>query len=232
MMQPSRHAVLLVPMCLLAGSAWLSGCRQADPPGKPHLPVAASGRLAGGRGPAAAPDLQPHEIQLQQDGVGVTSLTYDSRVFFDTDRDRPRPEAGSVLDALAVRLKQGPTPPHVAVLGHTDAVGSDAYNLGLARRRAVTIVHALEARGIDPSTLEPVAAGKRQPVASDGSEAGRARNRRVEFLISPSARAIDALIASRPMGAAFRARHPEMLHLQARQPDALVRAPLGAPVSY
>lgn len=232
MMHPSRHAVLLVPMCLLAGSAWLSGCRQAAPSVKRHSPAAASGRLSHETGPGALPDLRPHEVQLQQDGVAVTSLTYDSRVFFDTDQDRPRPGAASVLDALAARLRQAPAPPHVAVLGHTDAVGSDAYNLSLSRRRAVTIVHGLAARGIDPSTLEPVAIGKRQPLASDDSEAGRARNRRVEFLISPSARAIDALIAARPTGDPLRARHPAALHLQARQPDALVRAPLGAPVSY
>ena len=171
------------------------------------------------------------EITRQVDGIPVTSLTYDSRVFFDTDQDRPRQEAAPVLDALARRLKQTPGV-HVAVLGHTDAVGGDAYNLALSRRRAVTVVRALSARGIDPSTLDPVAVGRRQPIAADDSEAGRARNRRVEFLISASARAIDALIALRPSGAPLRARHPAALHLLVRQPDALARAPLGDPVPY
>ncbi len=170
-------------------------------------------------------------MTLQQNGVPVTSLTYDSRVFFDTDRDQPRPEAAPVLDALADRLKRPPGV-HVAVLGHTDAVGSDAYNLALSRRRAVMVVRALEARGIDPATLDPVAVGKRQPIATDESEAGRARNRRVEFLISVSTRAIDALIASRPTGAAPRLRRPAPLHLHVRQPDVLTRAPLGDPVPY
>ena len=213
MIHPARSFVLLVPACLLASAACLSGCRPA-------------GRAPAARSPASAIHVDPaapQETVLRQDGVAVTSLTYDSRVFFDFDRDRPRPEAAPVLDALAARLKRQPPPPHVAVLGHTDALGSDAYNLELSRRRAVAVVRALEAHGIAASWLDPVAVGKRQPVASDDSEAGRARNRRVEFLISPSARAIEAVL---------RARRPAATHLQVRTPAALLRAPLGAPVFY
>ncbi len=94
------------------------------------------------------------------------------------------------------------------------------------------MVRALVARGIDPARFEAVAVGKRQPVAPDDSEAGRARNRRVEFLISPSVRAIRSLIASRPSSLRIAAQHPAALQLRARRPDAVSRAPLGAPVSY
>lgn len=175
---------------------------------------------------------QPKETVLQMQGVAVTSLTYDSRVFFDSDQDRPRSEAGPVLDALATRLRQDALASHVAVLGHTDAIGSDAYNLDLSRRRALGVVHALEARGIQASRLQAVAIGKRQPVAPDTDEAGRARNRRVEFLISPSARAIAAVIRTRPAASVLRAQNPAALSLHVRQPEALTRAPLGAPVTY
>jgi len=239
MMRSSRLRVRLVPACLLAGCAWLSGCGQ---PQSDHARTTKN--LAGSSrydGPGPSYSSVGREIQLRQDGVAVTSLTYDSRVFFDTARDQPRAEAAGVLDAVAARLKREPAMPHVAILGHTDAVGTDAYNLELSRRRAIMVVRELTTRGIDPDMLEPVAVGKRQPVASDATEAGRARNRRVEFLISPSARAIDAVIAARPAGAlvrahpqagALHAQHPAALHLQVRQPDGIARAPLGDPVSY
>ncbi|HYZ22662.1 MAG TPA: OmpA family protein, partial [Rhodopila sp.] len=73
---------------------------------------------------------------------------------------------------------------HLTVLGHTDATGSDAYNMDLSRRRAAKVLRALVDRGLDPSQLSAVAIGKRQPIADNRTEAGRARNRRVEFLMS------------------------------------------------
>ena len=166
-------------------------------------------------------------------GFAVTSLTYDARVFFDTDRDRPRPAAAAVLDSLAARLQHDEPSAQVGVLGHTDAVGSDAYNLALSRRRAENVVGALIARGVAAGRLRAVAVGKRQPVASDDTEAGRARNRRVEFLISPSAQAISDVIRGRPVGLRLRETHPAAAQpLHVRVPDPLARAPLAAPVPY
>ena len=168
---------------------------------------------------------------LYRAGVPVTSLTYDSRVFFDFDQDQPRPKAAPVLDSLAARLQRQPYT-QVAVLGHTDDVGSDAYNMDLSRRRADTVVHELEARGIAGDRLRALGVGKRQPVASDDTEAGRARNRRVEVLISPSAQAIEAVIRARPASLGLRENRPAAQALHARVPAPLARAPLGAPVPY
>ena len=222
MTQPTRRLVLLVPVCLLASATWLSGCRPAS-----RVPPEKSATSA-----ALADPAEPREVDLHPDGTAVTSLTYDSRVFFDFDQDRPRPGAAAVLDALAARLKRQSPLPHVAVLGHTDAIGSDAYNLDLSRRRAVAVVRALVARGVEASRLDAVAIGKRQPVASDDTEAGRARNRRVEFLISPSVRAIAAVLRARPQTLVLRARRPAAMPLHVREPVPLVRAPLGPPMSY
>ena len=229
MMRMMRRSSLLVPVCLALGGSGLSGCRQ-----RPAPAAAPAGASGSGLAPGASDDnpLAVREVRLRQDGVPVTSLTFDARVFFDSDRDRPRREAAPVLDAIAARLKREPGPPHVAVLGHTDALGSDAYNLRLSRRRAASVVRALVARGVDPASIEAVAVGKRQPLAPDDSEAGRASNRRVEFLISPSMRAIRSLIAARPSGAPVEAQHPAALQLRARRPDAVSRAPLGEPVPY
>jgi len=185
-----------------------------------------------GCGPSRAAPLPSHETRLQSQGVPVTSLDYDARVFFDTDRDRPRPEADGVLDALAARLRAAHPAEHVAVVGHADATGTDAYNMQLSRRRAEAVVRALVARGVAASSLEAVAVGKRQPAASDADPAGRARNRRVEFLISPSLAAIDRIIAERPERLVLRVRHPPALRIEPRAPEPVSRAPLGPDVSY
>ena len=165
-------------------------------------------------------------------GASVTSLSYDSRVFFDTDQSKPRAAAAGVLDALATRLLRAEPHAQAAVLGHTDAVGSDAYNMALSRRRAEAVVAALEARGVAASRLRAEGFGKRQQVASDDTEAGRARNRRVEVLISPSAQAIEAVIRARPASLGLRENRPAAQALHARVPAPLARAPLGTPVPY
>ena len=230
MTNPSPRSVLLLAACLSSAAGTLSGCGQQ--PGKPGRTRAASASApARDLPPASAPLPSPREAVLYPAGVPVTSLSYDSRVFFDFGQDRPRAGAGAVLDSLARRLAREPDA-HVAVLGHTDSVGGDAYNMALSRRRAASVVRGLEARGLAGGRLRAIGMGRRQPVASDDTPAGRARNRRVEFLVSASARAIAEVISARPGGLPLRENHPAPQALHARQPTPLSRAPLGEPITY
>jgi len=117
--------------------------------------------------------------------VAVVHTVLPERILFETDSDQPAREAGSALDLVAQSIQCDAPVAEVTVLGHTDAVGSDAYNIGLSRRRAETVLRALLTRGLRPQQLSTVAIGKRQPIADNGTPEGRARNRRVEFLVSP-----------------------------------------------
>jgi outer membrane protein OmpA-like peptidoglycan-associated protein len=119
----------------------------------------------------------------------VVRMVLNERVLFDTDSDQPRVDGGPVLDQLAAVVKRDAPGGEVTVVGHTDAMGSDAYNIALSRRRSDKVIRALVERGLDASRLSAVAVGKRQPLASDATADGRARNRRVEFLISRCAAA-------------------------------------------
>jgi OmpA-OmpF porin, OOP family len=69
------------------------------------------------------------------------------------------------------------------IAGHTDSVGSDAYNLKLSRQRAESVRSYLVSRGVSAAQLTAVGYGESRPVASNQTDEGRARNRRVELNI-------------------------------------------------
>lgn len=97
---------------------------------------------------------------------------------FDFDKANIKPEAEPVLDAAAEVLKENPDV-SVRVGGHTDSVGTDAYNQGLSERRAKAVRDYLASHGVDASRLTAVGFGESQPVADNGTADGRAQNRRV-----------------------------------------------------
>ena len=114
-----------------------------------------------------------------------TLIRLDDRVLFDFDQATLRSEAGSVLDKVAAALTALTVP--LLVNGHTDAQGSDSYNLDLSRRRAQAVADALASRGVD-TDLTVKGFGETRPVAPneiDGSDnpSGRQQNRRVEIVI-------------------------------------------------
>ena len=70
----------------------------------------------------------------------------------------------------------------VVVEGHTDSIGSDAYNMKLSQRRAATVRDYMVENGISPSRIKTEAFGKTKPIASNKTAAGRAQNRRVDIV--------------------------------------------------
>jgi OOP family OmpA-OmpF porin len=86
-----------------------------------------------------------------------------------------------VLDIMAVPLSQSNATLRFEVAGHTDSVGSDAYNLKLSQRRAESVVNHLVASGLGRSRLEAKGFGETKPVDTNDTADGRANNRRVEL---------------------------------------------------
>jgi OOP family OmpA-OmpF porin len=68
----------------------------------------------------------------------------------------------------------------VTATGHTDSIGSDAYNQRLGRQRADSVRRYLLAKGLDPAMVRAESASESAPVADNATAAGRARNRRAE----------------------------------------------------
>jgi outer membrane protein OmpA-like peptidoglycan-associated protein len=71
----------------------------------------------------------------------------------------------------------------VVIEGHTDARGSDEYNLRLGQRRAQTIMNELSVQGVDPSRMSAASLGETKPLVSQEADWARAVNRRVEFQV-------------------------------------------------
>ncbi|MDR5888312.1 MULTISPECIES: OmpA family protein [Halomonas] len=88
--------------------------------------------------------------------------------------------AEGILDDVADKLVANENV-RVRIEGHTDAVGSAAYNQDLSQRRADSVADYLASQGVDRNRMRTIGYGESQPVASNETDAGRAENRRVEL---------------------------------------------------
>lgn len=125
-----------------------------------------------------ANDVAPAPAPVMEDEVIVLSDLGD--VLFAFDSAQLTGEAQAQLAQISNRLTDAQVV-GVKVAGHTDSVGSDAYNQGLSERRAQSVVDFLIAQGVAANKLSSQGYGEGQPVADNASDAGRAQNRRVEL---------------------------------------------------
>ena len=100
---------------------------------------------------------------------------------FDFDKATIRPSGKEKLDRVAKTMQDNPSM-RILAEGHTDSIGSDAYNLRLSERRAESVKSYLVEKGVSPSRITTKGLGKSDPVASNATEEGRAQNRRVDII--------------------------------------------------
>jgi len=127
-------------------------------------------------------DLEGASVERVGEGILVT---FDSGILFDFDSSELRYVARQELSDLAQSLEEHPRT-DVLVVGHTDSVGEEAYNLRLSERRAESAADFLVQQGLDWSRIIVEGRGEGEPVASNDTEAGRQENRRVEVAIYAS----------------------------------------------
>ena len=107
-------------------------------------------------------------------------ITLAADVLFDFDKAVLKAEGKSKLDDLANKVKAINLEVVIAI-GHTDSVGSDAYNQKLSVRRAESVKAYLVSKGVEPNRVYTEGKGEKQPVASNATKEGRQKNRRVEI---------------------------------------------------
>lgn len=149
------------------------------------------GAIAGGS-IGAYQDRQEAELRRRMQGTGVDvsrqgdniTLNMPGNVTFAFDSANLDPKFYPVLNNVADTLKQY-NQTVVEVAGHTDSVGSDAYNQKLSVDRANSVANYFMGQGLLRDRFIVTGAGKSRPIASNDTEAGRAENRRVEITLVP-----------------------------------------------
>jgi OOP family OmpA-OmpF porin len=107
-------------------------------------------------------------------------VSFSADALFDFDKSVLKPEGKAKLDDLVSKL-QGINLEVIIAVGHTDSVGTDAYNQKLSIRRAESVKAYLQAKGIEANRIYTEGKGEKQPVETNKTAAGRAKNRRVEI---------------------------------------------------
>ena len=124
--------------------------------------------------PTAAPAAPPSPTPVSE------KITMAADAHFDFDKAVLKPEGKAKLDDLVGKLKAVNLEVIIAI-GHTDSIGSVAYNNKLSLRRANAVKAYLVSKGIEANRIYTEGKGKSQPIADNKTKEGRAKNRRVEI---------------------------------------------------
>lgn len=119
--------------------------------------------------------------KIERIGEGI-KITFESGILFDVDKSELRGEAQANLAKLATILNKYPDT-DVLVEGHTDATGSDEYNMDLSIRRSNSVGNYLSGQSVMSNRLRLMGYGETQPAASNDTQEGRQLNRRVEIAV-------------------------------------------------
>lgn len=136
-------------------------------------------------------DKQKRELEVAIEGARVERVgeglivTFEDGILFPYNSDNVLPAGRTNLQRLAESLQKYDNT-DVLIVGHTDAVGSDQFNMGLSQRRAASAAATLTTNGVTRSRIHTEGRGEVEPVASNESDAGRQLNRRVEIAIYAS----------------------------------------------
>ena len=132
--------------------------------------------------PAAPPPVKPAATPAAKPKPVAAKVTLAADLLFDFDKAALKADGKSKLDDLAAKVK-GINLEVVIAIGHTDSVGSDAYNQKLSVRRAESVKAYLVSKGVEPNRIYTEGKGEKQPVASNKTKDGSQKNRRVEIEI-------------------------------------------------
>ena len=136
-------------------------------------------------------DQQAKELEQSIPGATITrvgegiAVSFPSGILFPFNSTDILPAGRDNLRQLASSLDKYPNS-DILIVGHTDSVGTDAYNQDLSQRRALAASAYLQSLGVPASRLQTQGRGETEPIASNDTDDGRQRNRRVEIAIYAS----------------------------------------------
>jgi outer membrane protein OmpA-like peptidoglycan-associated protein len=104
-------------------------------------------------------------------------------VLFDFDKSTVKPEAAAILDRLVAFMNENKDK-KANLSGHTDSVGTEAYNQALSERRVGAVRDYVVKKGVDSGRVSGQGFGESKPIADNKTKEGRAKNRRVEIKVN------------------------------------------------
>jgi outer membrane protein OmpA-like peptidoglycan-associated protein len=182
--------------------------------GGSDLQNAGWGALAGGAVGAAVGAYMDHQqeamqeslkgtgIEVQRTAENTLNLTMPSSITFGFNSSQLTPDAQNALNSVANVLNQYPDST-ITVTGHTDDIGSDAYNQNLSQQRAASVAAYLSQHNVAFNRLSQQGMGEKMPKVPNTDENSRAQNRRVELAIIANKSA-----GTQPGGAAPQSSQP------------------------
>lgn len=125
---------------------------------------------------------QPVQIDIYLQPIEQGKETVLNNIFFDTDKYDIKEKSKPELNKIISFLQENPDI-RIAINGHTDNVGTAAYNQSLSTNRAKAVYSYLVEAGIDSSRLAYKGYGQTKPIATNDTEEGKQKNRRIAFEI-------------------------------------------------
>ncbi len=154
---------------------------ECDPDLVPKAAPAAPAKPAAAPAPAKpAAAAAPAKPAAAAPRPTTEKVTLAADALFDFDKAVIKSDAKAKLDDLVAKLKAINLEVIIAI-GHTDSVGSAAYNQKLSLKRAEAVKAYIISKGIEPNRVYTEGKGEKQPIADNKTKAGRSKNRRVEI---------------------------------------------------
>ena len=132
---------------------------------------------------AATPAPAPMPTPAPAPAPAVAPIPQSYMVFFDFDKSTLTPEAERIITSAASDFKKGGYV-RIVVTGHTDTVGTDAYNQKLSERRANAVRIAMQKLGVDPNAIMAIGVGKNGLLVPTADQIREAQNRRAEIVFT------------------------------------------------
>src|SRR5688572_28616695 len=152
---------------LLVALVFAAGCATQEPPKpEPAPPPKPAPAPAPAPAPVPAPKPEAPKPPPEKPKPVAEKITFAADVLFDFDRAVIKPEGKSKLDDLSSKVR-GIELDVVIAIGHTDPIGSDAYNQRLSVRRAEAVKAFLVSKGIEPNRVYTQGKGEKQPVSGE-----------------------------------------------------------------
>jgi OOP family OmpA-OmpF porin len=160
--------------CVVSSGQVLPECAGAPVAPKPASPASPAAPAAPTSPAAPAAAAKPAPSSVRQ------AVVIQADALFDFDKSVIRPDGKKSIDDALAKLG-GVDLEMVIATGHTDSVGTDAYNQKLSERRAAAVKDYLVSKGIPSAKVTTIGKGESQPVATNKTAEGRQKNRRVDI---------------------------------------------------